>query len=82
MELLVRPARDRRDYDACVQLQREVPGLSDLEIDLGHPADRHRPRRGPPGRLVDSPGDGVLGFCYAFAALRGAKATFTRTCSP
>ena len=32
MNVLVRPARERGDYDACVRLQREVWGLSDLEI--------------------------------------------------
>ena len=69
MELLVRPARDRRDYDACVQLQREVWGLSDLEITSAIQliATVHA---GGLLLVADSPGDGVLGFCYAFAALR------------
>jgi predicted GNAT superfamily acetyltransferase len=31
-EILVREARERGDYDACVRLQREVWGLSDLEV--------------------------------------------------
>jgi len=69
MELLVRPARDRRDYDACVQLQREVWGLSDLEITSAIQliATVHA---GGLLLVADSPGAGVLGFCYAFAALR------------
>ena len=72
MELLVRPARDRRDYDACVQLQREVWGLSDLEITsaIQLTATVHA---GGLLLVADSPGDGVLGFCYAFAALREAE---------
>ncbi len=72
MELLVRPAHDRRDYDACVQLQREVWGLSDLEITSAIQliATVHA---GGLLLVADSPGDGVLGFCYAFAALRGGE---------
>jgi len=72
MELLVRPARDRADYDACVRLQREVWGLSDLEITSAIQliATVHA---GGLLLVADSPGDGVLGFCYAFAALRGGE---------
>jgi predicted GNAT superfamily acetyltransferase len=72
MELLVRPACDRSDYDACVQLQREVWGLSDLEITSAIQliATVHA---GGLLLVADSPGDGVLGFCYAFAALRGGE---------
>jgi predicted GNAT superfamily acetyltransferase len=68
--VLVREARDRSDYEACVRLQRVVWGLSDLEITsvLQLVATVHAG-----GLLIvaDSPGDGVVGFCYAFAALRG-----------
>jgi len=72
MEVLVRPARDRGDYDACVRLQREVWGLSDLEITSAIQliATVHA---GGLLLVADSPGDGVLGFCYAFAALRGGE---------
>jgi len=72
MELLVRPARERADYDACVRLQREVWGLSDLEITsaIQLVATVHA---GGLLLVADSPGDGVLGFCYAFAALRGGE---------
>lgn len=72
MEVLVRPARDRRDYDACVRLQREVWALSDLEITSAIQliATVHA---GGLLLVADSPGDGVLGFCYAFAALRGGE---------
>ena len=72
MDLLVRPARDRADYDACVQLQREVWGLSDLEITsaIQLVATVHA---GGLLLVADSSGDGVVGFCYAFAALRGGE---------
>ena len=72
MEVLVRPARDRSDYDACVRLQREVWGLSDLEITsvIQLIATVHA---GGLLLVADSPEDGVLGFSYAFAALRGGE---------
>jgi predicted GNAT superfamily acetyltransferase len=72
MEVLVRPARDRRDYEACVRLQREVWGLSDLEITsvLQLVATVHA---GGLLLVAHSPEDEVLGFCYAFAALRGGE---------
>ena len=31
-EVKVRPARDRADYDACVELQRAVWKLADAEV--------------------------------------------------
>ena len=72
MEVLVRPARDRGDYDACVRLQREVWGLSDLEITSAIQliATVHA---GGLLLVADSPEGGVVGFCYAFAALRGGE---------
>jgi predicted GNAT superfamily acetyltransferase len=72
MEVLVRPARDRRDHEACVRLQREVWGLSDLEITsvLQLIATVHA---GGLLLVAASPDGDVLGFCYAFAALRGGE---------
>jgi predicted GNAT superfamily acetyltransferase len=69
MEVLVRPARDRRDYDACVRLQREVWGLSDLEVTSAIQliATVHA---GGLLLVAESPEERVVGFCYAFAALR------------
>jgi chorismate synthase len=71
MDVLVRPARDRSDYDACVRLQREVWGLSDLEITsvIQLIATVHAGGL----LLVADSAEGVLGFCYAFAALRGGE---------
>ena len=71
MDVLVRPARDRSDYEACVRLQREVWGLSDLEITsvIQLIATVHAGGL----LLVADSADGVLGFCYAFAALRGGE---------
>lgn len=70
MDVLIRNARERGDYDACVELQREVWGLTDLEVTsaIQLVATVHA---GGLLLLADSPGDGIVGFCYAFAALRG-----------
>jgi len=72
MAVLVRPAAGRDDYDACVRLQREVWGLSDLEITsaIQLVATVHAG-----GLLLVAEIEGeVVGFCYAFAALRGGEA--------
>ena len=69
-EILVREARDRADYDACVRLQREVWGLEDLEITSAIQllATVHA---GGLLLVAEAAGEGVVGFSYAFAALRG-----------
>jgi len=69
-EVLVREANERGDYDACVRLQREVWGLSDLEITsaIQLAATVHA---GGLLLVAEAPGQGAVGFCYAFAALRG-----------
>lgn len=70
MEILVREARERGDYDACVRLQREVWGLADLEITsaIQLAATVHA---GGLLLVAEAPVAGVVGFCYAFAGLRG-----------
>ncbi len=62
----IRAARDRSDYDACVALQREVWGLSDLEITSAIQliATVHA---GGVLLVANAPGAGVVGFSYAFA---------------
>jgi predicted GNAT superfamily acetyltransferase len=72
MDVLIRPARERADYDACVVLQRDVWGLTDLEVTsvLQLLATVHA---GGLLLVAESPGDGVVGFCSAFAALRGGE---------
>lgn len=72
MDALVRPARDRRDYDACVRLQREVWGLADLEVTSAIQllATVHA---GGSLLVAESAGE-VVGFAYAFAGLRGGEA--------
>jgi predicted GNAT superfamily acetyltransferase len=72
MDVLIRPARERKDYDACVDLQREVWGLADLEVTSAIQllATVHA---GGVLLVAESPRDGVVGFCYAFAALRGGS---------
>lgn len=68
----IREACDRADYDACVALQRAVWSLADLEITSAIQllATVHA---GGLLLVADSPRDGVVGFCYAFAALRGGE---------
>ena len=72
MDVLVRPAHERCDFDACVALQREVWGLADLEVTsaIQLVATVHA---GGLLLVAESAGDGVVGFCYAFAALRGGE---------
>jgi predicted GNAT superfamily acetyltransferase len=71
MAVLVRRAAGRGDYDACVRLQREVWGLSDLDVTspIQLVATVHA---GGLLLLAEVAGE-VVGFCYAFAALRGGE---------
>ncbi len=73
MDATVRPARSREDYEACVRLQRDVWGLSDLEVTsaIQLVATVHA---GGLLLLAEAGARGVVGFCYAFAALRGGEA--------
>jgi chorismate synthase len=66
----VREARGREDYDACVALQREVWGLSDLEITSAIQliATVHA---GGLLLLAEAAGEGIVGFSYGFAAWSG-----------
>jgi predicted GNAT superfamily acetyltransferase len=66
----IRPARDRSDADACVELQRRVWGLADLEIT---PAIQLIATSHAGGLLhVAEAADGeIVGFAYAFPAIRG-----------
>jgi len=63
----VRAARGREDYDACVGLQHEVWGLSDLEITSAIQliATVHA---GGLLLLAEVAGEGIVGFSYGFAA--------------
>jgi predicted GNAT superfamily acetyltransferase len=72
MDVLIRPARERGDYDACVALQREVWGLTDLEVTsaIQLVATVHA---GGLLLVAESPADGVVGFSYALAALRDGE---------
>jgi chorismate synthase len=64
--LQIRAAHARADYDACVRLQREVWGLSDLEITSAIQliATVHA---GGLLLVAEAPGDGIVGFSYGFA---------------
>src|SRR5262245_18349537 len=69
-EVRIRPARDRRDFDACCMLQRLVWGLSDLDItsSIQLIATAHA---GGSVLLAEATDGRALGFAYAFAAIRG-----------
>jgi predicted GNAT superfamily acetyltransferase len=67
-EAKIRSARTRADYDACVSLQREVWGMSDLDITsaLQLIATVHAG-----GLLLVAEAEGeVVGFSYGFVGLR------------
>jgi predicted GNAT superfamily acetyltransferase len=69
-EIVVRPARSRADYDACVMLQRAVWGLEDIEITSAIQliATTHA---GGMLHVAETGGGQAVGFAYAFPALRG-----------
>jgi len=64
----IRPAAAHPDFEACVRLQREVWGLSDLEITsvVQLIATVHA---GGLLLVAEDAEDGLVGFCYAFAAV-------------
>jgi len=72
-EIVVRPARSRADYDACVMLQRAVWGLEDIEITSAIQliATTHA---GGMLHVAETTGGQAVGFAYAFPALRGGVA--------
>jgi predicted GNAT superfamily acetyltransferase len=69
-DIVVRPARARADYDACVLLQRAVWGLEDIEITSAIQliATTHA---GGMLHIAEATGGRAVGFAYAFPALRG-----------
>jgi predicted GNAT superfamily acetyltransferase len=69
-DVVVRPARARADYDACVLLQRAVWGLQDLEVTSAIQliATTHA---GGMLHVAETAGGQTVGFAYAFPALRG-----------
>jgi len=66
-DVAVRAVRGRADYDACVSLQREVWGLSDLEITSAIQliATVHA---GGLLLVAETAREGLVGFSYGFAA--------------
>ena len=69
----IRAASGRPDYEACVRLQREVWGLSDLEITsvVQLIATVHA---GGLLLVAEERAAGVVGFSYAFAGLSEGEA--------
>jgi chorismate synthase len=72
-QIEIREARERADYDACVALQREVWGLSDLDVTaaLQLIATVHA---GGLLLVAEAPGEGIVGFSYGFAGWTGSAA--------
>lgn len=68
-EIRIRSARSRSDYDTCVELQRAVWGISDVEITSAIQliATVHA---GGMVQLAETPDGKAVGFAYAFPALR------------
>ncbi len=66
--IAIRHARERADYDACVVLQRDVWGMSDLEITSAIQliATVHA---GGLLLVAEAPGEGIVGFSYGFCGL-------------
>ena len=71
-DIVVRPARSRADYDACVLLQRAVWGLEDIEITSAIQliATTHA---GGMLHVAETREGRTVGFAYAFPALRGGS---------
>jgi chorismate synthase len=69
-EILIRPAKERADYDACVELQRVVWRLSDVEVTSAIQLIATT-FAGGSLHLAVEPGGRAVGFAYAFAALNG-----------
>jgi predicted GNAT superfamily acetyltransferase len=68
----IRPAREIRDFQACVDVQRAAWGLSDIEITsvLQLVATVHA---GGLLLVAEDAAGAVVGFSYAFAALSGGE---------
>jgi chorismate synthase len=69
-DISVRPARERADYDACVELQRAVWGLDDIEVTSAIQMIATTFAGGSVLMATTAAGHPV-GFAYAFPALTG-----------
>ncbi len=69
-DIVVRAARDRADFEACVLLQRAVWGLADFEMTSAIQLIS-TVHAGGSLLLAETAAGQAVGFAYAFAALRG-----------
>jgi len=74
-EITIRAARDRKDYDACVDLQRVVWKIEDLEV-LPALEMIAGVFSGGMAHVAEAPDGRIVGFAYAFPALRGRAPHF------
>jgi len=72
-DVAIRLASARADYDACVVLQRAVWGLADIEITPSIQLIATT-LAGGLTHVAETAGGEVVGFAYAFPALRGGGA--------
>jgi predicted GNAT superfamily acetyltransferase len=70
---IIREARDRRDLEACVDLQRTVWGIGDLEI-TGPIQLIATLQAGGLLLVAEEEAGRILGFSYAFPAVGGGRA--------
>jgi predicted GNAT superfamily acetyltransferase len=68
----IREARDHRDLEACVDLQRVVWGIGDLEI-TGPIQLIATLQAGAVCLVAEEEGGRVVGFCYAFPAVEEGR---------
>ena len=69
-EIQIRPVRDRRDFDAIVELQRAVWKVADLEI-VSALEMIAAVFSGGMAHIAETAGGRAVGFAFAFPALRG-----------
>jgi predicted GNAT superfamily acetyltransferase len=70
-EVRIRLARDRADYDACVELQRKVWNLHDVEVTSAIQMIATT-FAGGTVHLAEAEGGQAVGFAYAFPAITGS----------
>jgi predicted GNAT superfamily acetyltransferase len=68
----IREARDRRDLDACVELQRTVWGIDDLEV-TGPIQLIATLQAGALLLVAEDAGERIVGFSYAFPAVEQGR---------
>ena len=69
-EIFIRPAKDRADYDACVELQRKVWSLDDVEVTSAIQMIATT-FAGGTVHVAEAEAGPAVGFAYAFPGITG-----------